>query len=75
MAKEYLRRNLIQAGSYGLLAQIDTIEKRASNNKQTPKWLLQAIYELQKRANAIPQELTLWRDSAPDNPYLTKVKP
>lgn len=73
--EEYLRRNLCHASSIGALANTRVTLDRARSLKSTPKWLIEALEGIERRAAKVPSEVAAWRDSAPDAPNYTKTEP
>ena len=66
--KEYLRRNLVHAGSVGVRAGIANAVDRLRATKRRQKWLVAQLEGLLGRAERASKELAQWRDSAPDAP-------
>lgn len=66
--EEYLRRNLIHAGSIGVRAGISNAVDRLKTTKRPPKWLVAQLEGLSDRAERASSELAKWRNSAPDAP-------
>lgn len=65
---EYLRRNLVHAGSVGVWAGIITASDRLKQMKRPPKWLVEQLDGLVERAEKASAELAQWRNAAPDTP-------
>jgi hypothetical protein len=68
MHEEYLRRNLVHAGSVGVRAGISNALDRLEATKRPPKWLVAQLAGLLGRAEKSSAELAKWRNSAPDAP-------
>lgn len=70
MAKheEYLRRNLIHAGSVGVVAGLEVAVRRVEARKGIPKWLRELLASELKKAREFPAELAAWRNTAEDRP-------
>lgn len=66
--EEYLRRNLIHAGSIGVRAGISNAVDRLRTQKRPPKWLVAQLDGLLERAERSSGELAKWRNSAADAP-------
>ena len=59
---EYLRRNLLHAGSIGAyVTTVKTLE-RLQNLKRPPVWLVEALQGIESRTKKLPHELAQWRD-------------
>lgn len=72
--EEYLRRNLIHAGSIGMTAGLKTAMRRLSETKRPPKWLLAQLRGILDRAERCPPELAAWRNQADDAPVYMRPK-
>jgi len=68
MHKEYIRRNLVHAGSIGVRAGIAQSIHHLRLMKRPPKWLVKQLEALYPRADQAAHELARWRNSAPDAP-------
>jgi hypothetical protein len=66
--EEYLRRNLVHAGSVGVRAGIGNAVDRLNATKRPPKWLVAQLQGLIERAEHASADLAQWRNSAPDAP-------
>lgn len=69
--EEYLRRNLVHAGSVGVVAGLEVAIKRLGGMKSAPKWLKELLASEHKKAAQFPAELAAWRNAAPDAPNST----
>ena len=72
---EYLRRNLVVAGSIGASAGCRVILDRLSMQKRAPMWLVRQIEAIKERVDHSTPELCDWRAASPDIPvYENGVK-
>lgn len=68
--EEYLRRNLIHAGSVGAVAGVRVALKRLTARRDAPKWLVKQLRGVASRLEPVPHEIAEWRNIAPDAPSL-----
>ena len=66
--EEYLRRNLLHAGSIGAVAGLHGARARLLAMKNPPKWMLKVCDSALDRARPLPDEIAQWRDTALDAP-------
>jgi hypothetical protein len=59
---EYLRRNLNVAKACGAAAGARAILNRLAARKRTPKWLVDAVYDIYSRTKPLSRELAAYRD-------------
>ena len=59
---EYLRLNLLHAGSVGAHAGAVKTLNRLRTLKRAPKWLVDALEGIESRTKNLPHELAKWRN-------------
>ena len=60
--REYLRRNMIVAKCYGVMAGAHYCAARLATHERIPQWLMQRLLKIEQQMEEILPELVKYRD-------------